>query len=155
MTRVALCLIVAAAGVGVTVTRHAHKRPATMLVAAPPRAQRLPVRTLTRASRGERRLPLSAPRRVAQTSATTGRGSDPYSVWDAVAACESSGNWHDNTANGYYGGLQMNMEFWRNYGGLAYASRPDLATEAEQITVAERGLAAQGVGAWPVCGRFL
>ena len=72
--------------------------------------------------------------------------------WDALAACESSGDWHANTSNGYYGGVQMDLTFWRNYGGLRYAARPDLATKAQQIVVAERGLAAQGVGAWPTCG---
>jgi hypothetical protein len=74
------------------------------------------------------------------------------SVWARVAACESSGNWADNTGNGYFGGVQMDMTFWRNYGGTAYAARPDLASEAAQIVVARRGLAVQGPGAWPVCG---
>jgi hypothetical protein len=46
----------------------------------------------------------------------------------------------------------MDLTFWRNYGGLRYAPRPDLATKAEQIVVAERGLAVQGVNAWPTCG---
>ena len=27
--------------------------------------------------------------------------------WDAIAQCESSGNWSTNTGNGYYGGLQF------------------------------------------------
>ena len=27
--------------------------------------------------------------------------------WDAIAACESGGNWAINTGNGYYGGLQF------------------------------------------------
>jgi hypothetical protein len=78
-----------------------------------------------------------------------------YGVFDRLAACESTGNWRANTGNGYFGGLQEDMPFWRNHGGLAYAARPDLASRAAQIAVAERGLAAQGWGAWPVCSRKL
>lgn len=71
--------------------------------------------------------------------------------WDALAACESSGDWHVNTGNGYYGGTQQTLSFWRSFGGLRFAARPDLATREQQIAVAERGLAVQGWGAWPVC----
>jgi LysM repeat protein len=73
------------------------------------------------------------------------------SVWDRVAACESGGNWSINTGNGYYGGLQFSGSTWRGYGGGQYASRADLATKSEQITVAQRVLGSQGPGAWPVC----
>jgi cell wall-associated NlpC family hydrolase len=80
-------------------------------------------------------------------------------TWDRVAACESSGDWSINTGNGYYGGLQFAASTWRAYGGTAFAARADLAGKAAQITVAERVLngwpgheAAQGAGAWPVCG---
>lgn len=72
--------------------------------------------------------------------------------WNALAACESSSNWSTNTGNGYYGGVQMDLTFWRNYGGMRFAPRPDLATKAQQITVAERGLRVQGIGSWPTCG---
>jgi|tagenome__1003787_1003787.scaffolds.fasta_scaffold20573149_1 hypothetical protein len=75
--------------------------------------------------------------------------------WSGVARCESGGNWHTNTGNSYFGGLQFSMSTWHAYGGSAYASRPDLASPAEQIAVAERTLAGQGVGAWPVCGKYL
>jgi nucleoid-associated protein YgaU len=73
--------------------------------------------------------------------------------WDAVAACESSGNWHISTGNGFYGGLQFTQSTWNAYGGKAYASRADMATREQQIAVAERTLAGQGIGAWPVCGK--
>jgi len=73
------------------------------------------------------------------------------STWDQVAACESSGNWSINTGNGYYGGLQFSQSTWEAYGGTAYAGRADLASKAQQITVAERVLKGQGPGAWPVC----
>ena len=76
-------------------------------------------------------------------------------VWDRLVQCEASGNWHAATGNGYFGGTQQDMPFWRKYGGLAYAPRPDLATPAQQIVVAERGLAVQGWRAWPSCSRQL
>jgi LysM repeat protein len=75
--------------------------------------------------------------------------------WDGVARCESSGNWSINTGNGYYGGLQFSRSTWLAYGGGAYAPRADLASKAQQIVIAERTLRGQGVGAWPVCGRYL
>jgi len=74
------------------------------------------------------------------------------STWDAVAQCESTGNWAANTGNGFYGGLQFTPSTWAAFGGTAYAASADQATEAQQITVAENVLAAQGPGAWPVCG---
>jgi nucleoid-associated protein YgaU len=72
--------------------------------------------------------------------------------WDAVAQCESGGNWHINTGNGYYGGLQFSQGTWSGYGGKKYASRADLASRGEQIAIAEKVLDGQGIGAWPVCG---
>ncbi|MFF4894820.1 transglycosylase family protein [Streptomyces sp. NPDC001068] len=73
------------------------------------------------------------------------------STWDKVAACESSGDWHINTGNGYYGGLQFTQSTWEAYGGTRYAPRADLATRDQQIAVAEKVLGGQGPGAWPVC----
>ncbi|MFI7605915.1 transglycosylase family protein [Micromonospora sp. NPDC049366] len=73
--------------------------------------------------------------------------------WDAIAQCESGGNWHINTGNGYYGGLQFSQSTWKGYGGTRYAARADLATRGEQIAVAEKVLDGQGIGAWPTCGR--
>ncbi|WP_416979164.1 transglycosylase family protein [Streptomyces sp. T028] len=77
------------------------------------------------------------------------------SEWDAVAQCESGGNWSINTGNGYYGGLQFSASTWAAYGGTAYAARADLAGKEQQITIAEKVLAGQGKGAWPVCGTGL
>ncbi|MFJ5543991.1 transglycosylase family protein [Micromonospora chalcea] len=73
--------------------------------------------------------------------------------WDAVARCESGGNWKINTGNGYYGGLQFSRATWNGYGGQKYAARADLASRSEQIAVAEKVLRGQGIGAWPVCGK--
>lgn len=75
------------------------------------------------------------------------------SRWDAIAACESGGNWSTNTGNGFYGGLQFTSGSWVGAGGSAYAPRADLATKDQQIAVAEKLRAVQGWGAWPVCGR--
>ncbi|MGW0087281.1 transglycosylase family protein [Streptomyces sp. NPDC003393] len=72
-------------------------------------------------------------------------------VWDRIAQCESGGNWHINTGNGYYGGLQFAAGTWRAYGGTAYAPTADRASRAQQIAVATRVQQAQGWGAWPVC----
>ncbi|GAA3805331.1 resuscitation-promoting factor protein RpfA [Streptomyces coacervatus] len=77
------------------------------------------------------------------------------SEWDTVAQCESGGNWSINTGNGYYGGLQFSASTWAAYGGTQYASTANQASKAQQITVAEKVLAAQGKGAWPVCGTGL
>ncbi|MEV5972654.1 transglycosylase family protein [Streptomyces sp. NPDC051921] len=74
------------------------------------------------------------------------------SEWDAVAQCESGGNWSINTGNGYYGGLQFSASTWAAYGGTAYAPRADQASKSQQIAVAEKVLAGQGKGAWPSCG---
>jgi hypothetical protein len=75
--------------------------------------------------------------------------------WDAVALCESGGNWSINTGNGFYGGLQFTPSTWAAFGGTAYAPRADLAARSQQIAVAEKVLATQGPGAWPTCGRRL
>ncbi|MFI6050954.1 transglycosylase family protein [Streptomyces violascens] len=73
-------------------------------------------------------------------------------TWDAVAQCESGGNWSINTGNGYYGGLQFSQSSWAAAGGTQYASRADLATKGQQIATAEKLLAMQGPGAWGCAG---
>ncbi|RSS30532.1 transglycosylase family protein, partial [Streptomyces sp. WAC08241] len=73
-------------------------------------------------------------------------------VWEKVAACESSSNWHVNTGNGYFGGLQFTQSTWEEYGGTHYAPRADLASRDQQVLIAERVLKGQGPGAWPSCG---
>ncbi|MGE2815304.1 resuscitation-promoting factor RpfC [Mycobacterium heidelbergense] len=69
--------------------------------------------------------------------------------WDAVAQCESGGNWQANTGNGEYGGLQFKPATWTRYGGVG---NPAAASREEQIAVANRVFADQGVEAWPKCG---
>lgn len=71
-------------------------------------------------------------------------------VWDQIAQCESGGRWNTNTGNGFQGGLQFTPSTWRAYGGSGSAAS---ASREQQIAVAEKVLAAQGWGAWPVCSR--
>jgi resuscitation-promoting factor RpfE len=70
--------------------------------------------------------------------------------WDAIAQCESGGNWGISTGNGYSGGLQFTASTWQADGGSGSANS---ASREEQIRVAENVLHSQGIGAWPVCGR--
>ena len=72
-------------------------------------------------------------------------------VWDRIAKCESGGDWHINTGNGYYGGLQFAPSTWNAYGGTAYAPTADRASRSQQIAVATKVQRAQGWGAWPTC----
>jgi hypothetical protein len=71
--------------------------------------------------------------------------------WTRVAQCESGNNWHINTGNGYYGGLQFSSTTWTSFDVDNFASRADLATRNQQIDVANRVLGSQGWHAWPVC----
>jgi Transglycosylase-like domain/LysM domain len=98
--------------------------------------------------------PVSAPQAdpavpvQAAAPASSGGGAN----WSAIAACESGGNWSANTGNGFYGGLQFTEQTWLANGGGQYASSANLASQSQQIAVAQRVLASQGIGAWPVCG---
>ncbi|MEE1781706.1 transglycosylase family protein [Streptomyces sp. SP17BM10] len=85
--------------------------------------------------------------------AATGASAAPASAWDSVAQCESGGDWGINTGNGFYGGLQFTSSTWKAYGGTAYAAQANQATKGQQIAVAEKVLASQGPGAWPVCSK--
>ena len=78
------------------------------------------------------------------------------SVWDALAQCESGGNWAINTGNGYYGGLQFSAGTWLAYGGGAYAPTANLATREQQIAIATKVRDARGgYGDWPSCSARL
>jgi resuscitation-promoting factor RpfA len=92
---------------------------------------------------------------VAASAAVAPSASAATHDWSGVAQCESSGNWHINSGNGFYGGLQFTQSTWAGFGGTAYAPRADLATPAQQVAIAEKVLAGQGIGAWPVCGKHL
>jgi LysM repeat protein len=88
-------------------------------------------------------IAVGAPLAIAATPASA-------TNWDAIAQCESSGNWNTSTGNGYYGGLQFSQSTWKAYGGTGSAAN---ASRDEQIAVAERVLQGQGIGAWPICGK--
>jgi LysM repeat protein len=113
------------------------------------------------AYRGTHRKPSNAVRRTIARVVLTGvavgvpltvapafASADPN--WDAIAQCESGGNWSINTGNGYYGGLQFSQSTWAANGG---SGNPANASREEQIRVANNVLASQGIGAWPVCGK--
>ena len=111
---------------------------------------------------GRHRKPTTAGRTVAKVAITGMVVGAPLTVlaapasaannWDAVAQCESGGNWGINTGNGFGGGLQFTPSTWAAYGGSGSAQN---ASKDQQIQVAERVLAGQGKGAWPVCGTGL
>ena len=99
-----------------------------------------------KASVSQTAAPAAAPVSTATPASSGGAN------WSAIAACESGGNWSTNTGNGFYGGLQFTQQTWLAYGGGQYAPSANLASPAQQIAVAQRVLAGQGIGAWPVCG---
>ena len=80
---------------------------------------------------------------------STGTANADSVNWDAVAQCESGGNWSTNSGNGAYGGLQFKQATWSANGGVG---SPATASRADQIRVAENVLRTQGLGAWPKCG---
>ena len=86
---------------------------------------------------------------VAPMTMSATAGADSVN-WDAIAQCESGGNWGINTGNGHYGGLQFKPATWNANGG---AGSPAGASRSEQIRVAENVLRTQGLGAWPKCGQ--
>lgn len=103
---------------------------------------------------------VSTSAKVALTGAILGAGAAmaaptataaPDSDWDRLAQCESGGDWHINTGNGYSGGLQFNAQTWQAYGGGEYAPQAYQASREQQIAIAEKVQAAQGWGAWPAC----
>jgi uncharacterized protein YabE (DUF348 family) len=108
---------------------------------------------------------VSSPRTQVEKYGTKSKPAPKYSTaspkdtsgldWDALAQCESGGNWHINTGNGFYGGVQFDSGTWLSNGGGAYAPRADLATRAQQIAVATKVYDARGSSPWPVCGSRL
>jgi hypothetical protein len=91
------------------------------------------------------RLLGSAATAAVVAASVTAAGGTAHAVnWDAIAECESSGNWH--IPNG--GGLQIKPQTWWSNGGIGL---PELAPKAEQIRVARNIMASQGPKAWPKC----
>ena len=68
--------------------------------------------------------------------------------WDAIAACESGGNWSAvNPSSGAGGAYQILPSTWATYGGQGL---PQNASPAEQSRIAAAIYAHQGASAW-VC----
>lgn len=134
--------------------RHRQPSPSTPSFGATARSGR---------RRGAHRKQTHARRNVTVTAVATTAGlgsallpaataqAAPDSAWDALAACESGGNWAIDTGNGYFGGLQFSQSTWDAYKPTGAPARADMATRAQQIAAAEATLAAQGWDAWPVC----
>ena len=89
---------------------------------------------------------------VAATMSMPAANAVDGATWDALAQCESGGNWSINTGNGFYGGLQFTQQSWN---GVGMSGSPANATRAQQIEAGERLLAIQGWGAWPACSAKL
>ena len=132
---------------------HVSARMASAAMAAIPAPPPAPVQTQAQpASAPQADPPAATPVSTAAPAAPAAPASSGGANWSAIAACESGGNWSINTGNGFYGGLQFTEQTWLAYGGGQYAPSANLASESEQIAVADRVLAGQGIGAWPVCG---
>lgn len=105
--------------------------------------------TPTTIERGTKVAPTTAPASGSSSAAAPSVAGG--SVWDALAQCESNGNWSINTGNGFSGGLQFHPQTWQAYGGGQYAPTAGAATREQQIVIAQKVQAAQGWGAWPAC----
>lgn len=85
------------------------------------------------------------------TALVTGAAHGDAVNWEAIAQCESGGNWAADTGNGDYGGLQISLPTWDANGGTEWSALPSSASPQEQVLVAQRIMATQGPGAWPRC----
>ncbi|WP_280530180.1 resuscitation-promoting factor [Nocardioides dongkuii] len=111
------------------------------------RLVRAPVDRVVKIGTKEKPAPAPAP------AAPSSNYASGNSVWDALAQCESGGNWAINTGNGYYGGLQFNLGTWQAYGGTGL---PSANSREAQIAVATRLRdATGGYGSWPSCAAKL
>lgn len=101
-----------------------------------------------------------------ETSSVTSQSSSPSrsnaqptvgdtDKWDRLAECEAGGDWSINTGNGFSGGLQFTPQTWSGFGGNEYAPEAHMATREQQIAIAEKVEAGQGMGAWPACSAKL
>ncbi|BAC17781.1 Transglycosylase-like domain protein [Corynebacterium efficiens YS-314] len=104
--------------------------------------------TPTTIKRGTKAAPATVSSSTSGSAAPSVAGG---SVWDALAQCESNGNWSINTGNGFSGGLQFHPQTWQAYGGGQYAPTAAGASREQQIAIAQKVQAAQGWGAWPAC----
>ena len=122
--------------------REASRTLVSSNVATPPVAEKISVGTKAR--------PAAAPAAAAAAAPVSGgpTGAPNEAMWDRIAQCESGGNWAINSGNGYYGGLQFSGPTWLANGGGAYAPTANLATKAQQIEIANRLYAKNGLSDW-------
>lgn len=149
-----LPLLILSAGVFSLQSVSAPAKSSTVAVATIVEDDLPPKRIVPRASR-ERRLTPPSPsatirkHRVTQSSR---KKLTLNSVWDRLAMCESTGDWHANTGNGFYGGIQFDIPSWHEAGGIG---RPDQATREEQIRRGKIWQSRYGWKPWPACARKL
>ncbi len=77
---------------------------------------------------------------------------DAGGPWLELRMCESGGNYHADTGNGYFGAYQFAPTTWW---GLGYTGYPDDAPPAVQDRAARQLEARVGWSAWPVCSQIL
>lgn len=99
---------------------------------------------------GTKARPVATPAKAAAATPTSSgpTGAPNEAMWDRIAQCESGGNWSINSGNGYYGGLQFSGPTWLANGGGAYAPNASLASKAQQIDIANRLYAKNGLSDW-------
>jgi hypothetical protein len=120
-------------------------KPTTTTTTAPPPPPTAPPTTSS--------VPVPTPTTAAPPAPTQAAGSgDPYdpASWDRLAQCESGGNWHINTGNGYYGGIQFSLSSWQAVGGQGY---PHENSREEQIRRGQMLWEQGGWAHWPGCTR--
>jgi hypothetical protein len=97
----------------------------------------------------------TVPARSAQTRAEVRVDPSDPGVWDALAHCETRGNWATDSVPGFSGGLGFANGTWASNGGTEFAEVAADATREQQIEVAQRVLEGSGWGAWPGCSDLL
>jgi Transglycosylase-like domain len=123
--------------------------PPTTTTAPPPPTTEPPTTTTT-----EPPTTTEAPPEPGPVGDNSGGGfGDPnsYETWDALAECESGGNWA-YSAGPYYGGLQFSLSTWQSVGGTGY---PYEHSRETQIHFGQILQARSGWGQWPHCSSEL
>ena len=101
-----------------------------------------------------RALPAKTWRKLAATAYKQALAPPHKRQWLCIHRYE--GSWHAHTGNGYYGGLQMDIEFQRFYAAwlLRQKGTADHWTPIEQMWIAERAERASGFYPWPNTARM-
>jgi nucleoid-associated protein YgaU len=92
---------------------------------------------------------------AAQAQASKAQASQPApagGVWAELRACESGGNYAEDTGNGYYGAYQFALSTWE---GLGFGGLPSDAAPAVQDEAAQELQALYGWDQWPACAAEL